>query len=84
MERQFPTSPRVAAASEPERRSLSSDSATATNGTVSGASLVGQDIFDLLVMYFVVSVEVDPDDGAYVQVITNLSHAIGLCVRESR
>lgn len=53
----------MTAASEPVRRILSE-----LTTTPSAASLVGKDIYDLLVLYFVVTVEVDPDDGPYVQV----------------
>ena len=72
----------AAAASEQQRRGLS-ELTTTTTGTVSGANLVGQDIFDLLTMYFVVTVEVDPDKGAYVQVRTHVHHVVD-CVWESQ
>ena len=53
----------MTAASEPVRRILSE-----LTTTPSAASLVGQEMYDLLIVYFVVTVEVDPDDGPYVQV----------------
>ena len=57
-------------AASPGRRKLSAS----TTSKPSGADIVGQDVFDLLSIYFVVTVEVDAD-GPYVKVITNhLSH----------
>ena len=55
-----------ATAASPERRRLSAS----TTSKPSGADIVGQDVFDLLSIYFVVTVEVDAD-GPYVKVITN-------------
>ena len=60
----------LATAASAERRRLSATTASKP----SGASLVGEEVFDLLMMYFVVTVEVDAN-GPYVQVIaTQLSH----------
>ena len=57
----------VTAASESVRRILS-DATTTTSGIISAAGIVGQDMYDLLTLYFVLTVEVDPDNGPYVQV----------------
>jgi len=60
-------------ASEPVRRILS-DLTT----TPSAASIVGQDVYDLLTLYFVITVEVDPDNGPYVQVLVNDDESLNL------
>ena len=59
--------PVVTAASEATRRMLS-DLTTTASGTISGADIVGQDVYDMLAMYFTLTVEVDPDNRRYVQV----------------
>ena len=61
----------VTTASGPERRSLEELATT----TISAASIIGQDVYDLLVLYFEVSVEVDAENGPHVQVMPNVLHA---------
>ena len=62
----------------PARRRLSGDTTTTTSATIDGASVLGlskelnKEEFATLTLYFVVTVEFDPDDGHYLKVIANL------------
>ena len=65
-----------ATAASPERRRLSAS----TTSKPSASDIIDQGVYDLLKMYFVMTVEVDAD-GPYVKVMTcHLSRKCRLCV----
>ena len=65
-----------ATAASPERRRLSAS----TTSKASASDLIDKGVYDLLKMYFVMTVEVDAN-GPYVKVMTNhLSYKYRFCV----
>lgn len=62
-------------ASEAARRILSG---LTTSSAISAASIVGQDVYDMLMIYFTVTVEVDPDNRRYVQVLVGDDKTLNL------